>query len=681
MLMADNPITRHAEDTLGRSASASSFARHILSLDASEGAVVAVLGAWGSGKTSFVNLARADMVAAGVTVIDFNPWLVSGAEQLVNSFFAELVSQLKIKKTFEKIAETIQKYGEAFSGVSTVPVVGQYINIVLFLPRLMKLLSQKRDGEGITTLRDKVRTALGKLSAPIVVVLDDIDRLPSQEIRDVFKLVRLTASFPQIIYLLAFDRTQVEKALNDQGIPGRSYLEKIIQLAVDLPALSDDLLTSQITGAIDTALSGIQSPGPFDSDVWPDIFMEIVYPLVRNLRDVRRYAMALSGTLRDLDGQVSLVDVLALEAIRILLPDVFCLLQPSAHALTAISGLGISHVGEKPAPDIDMLIQAGSEHRDVVKAMIRRLFPAAEHLIGGSHYGAEWQAGWLRDRRVAHEAILSYYLQRTPDEKLRAFTDAERAWAVMGDRTRFEQYMQSLDPKELEGVVEALLAFEDMYTHEHVVPGAIVLLNLMSSIPERPLGMFDFDARIVVGRTVYRLLRQLGDPSSVEQAVRAILPELSSLSASLELLSMVGYRAGAGHKLVSESAAAGLEAVWRGQVRSASPQALIGENDLLRVLSRANEDSVPGEPDLHIPDVPELTLAILHAAKSEVRSQSMGNRAVRRSPRLAWDALIQIYGTEPQLKESIDHSRAIGSGHEELLSLVDKYLGGWRPEE
>ena len=63
---ADNPIRRQEDDVLGRAIVARSFARQVLSLDAREGIVVGVLGAWGYGKTSFINLARDEFDRAGV---------------------------------------------------------------------------------------------------------------------------------------------------------------------------------------------------------------------------------------------------------------------------------------------------------------------------------------------------------------------------------------------------------------------------------------------------------------------------------------------------------------------------------------------------------------------------------------------------------------------------------------
>jgi len=51
-IQGDNPINREEDDVLGRFTAAKHFARQVLTLDASNGLVVGVLGPWGSGKTS-----------------------------------------------------------------------------------------------------------------------------------------------------------------------------------------------------------------------------------------------------------------------------------------------------------------------------------------------------------------------------------------------------------------------------------------------------------------------------------------------------------------------------------------------------------------------------------------------------------------------------------------------------
>jgi hypothetical protein len=60
--------------------------------------------------------------------------------------------------------------------------------------------------------------------------------------------------------------------------------------------------------------------------------------------------------------------------------------------------------------------------------------------------------------------------------------------------------------------------------------------------------------------------------------------------------------------------------------------------------------------------------------------RSLDSRAVRRSPRLAWKHLVEVFGTEERFRSRIDRLKeASPKGEDELLNLLDKYLGGWRP--
>jgi len=487
VLTGDNPIRRVEDDTLGRGVVARSFAQQVLALDVREGVVVGVLGAWGSGKTSFVNLAREEFERAGVPILDFNPWMFSGAEQLVESFFVELAAQLKIRPGLAEVGRDLEDYGETFSGMAWLPLVGPWIERGRGATRILGKILQRRK-EGVGGRRAKLERALAVLTKPIAVVLDDIDRLSTPEIRDVFKLVRLTASFPHIIYIVAFDRLRVEKALAEQGVPGRDYLEKILQVAVDLPAIPSHVLNRQIFSAVDGALAAIETPGSLDEQAWPDIFMEIIRPLIRNMRDVRRYAAAIHGTAGALHGQITLADVLALEAVRVFLPDVFGRLHGAVDGLTTTSGLSTGGDPPQLKAQIAGLVEAAETHGDVVRAMIERLFPAAQRHVGGSHYGGDSKGRWLRERRVAHEDILRLYLERVAGEGLQAFTDAEQAWARMADCDALDVYLRSLDADRLQDVIASLEAYQDQFAPEHVVPGTIVLLNLLPDLPKRQRG-------------------------------------------------------------------------------------------------------------------------------------------------------------------------------------------------
>jgi 2-phospho-L-lactate guanylyltransferase (CobY/MobA/RfbA family) len=679
----DNPILHARDDVLGRGPIAKSFARQVLALDVSLGAVVGVLGKWGSGKTSFVNMARDDFRSAGSPVLDFNPWMFSGAEQLVESFFVELAAQLKLRPGLAEIGNDLADYGEAFAGMGWLPVVGPWIERGRGAAKVLGKYLRRRQ-EGTQESRKKLNDALAAIELPIIVVLDDIDRLSTNEIRDVFKLVRLTASFPNIVYVVAFDRERVEQALAEEGVPGRDYLEKILQVAIDLPAVPEQILSRQIFAALDAVIADAKNPGELDQGVWPDVFMEVIRPLVRNMRDVRRYQVAVRGTLDELEDRIALADLLAMEAVRVFLPDVFREIQLSVDALCTpserMAGAGLREAGQLKEA-IEKMVETGKDHEEVVRQLINRLFPFAERHIGGSYYSAEWLGRFLRDRRIAHESILRLYLERVAGEQLENFYDAENAWHRMDDKEGFEQYLRSLDPERQEDVIRALETYEDEYRPEHVVPGTIVLWNLVAELPDKPRGMFDFDARLTVGRVTYRLLRSLPNQDAIEKAVEEVLPQLATLSAKREVIFDVGYHEGAGHKLVSEEAAKRIEASWRAEVCVAAADALAREYDLVRVIYWSRQGLEDGEPITEMPDDPTVTLAALQSARTETRSQGMGTRAVRRTAVFAW-SLIDIYEDENTLIARIE---ALKSSEVEipndLAQLVEKYLGGWRPKD
>ena len=261
LMSGDNPIENVADDLIGRQSAARVIAEEIRTVDASKGCVIGIMGPWGSGKTSLVNLLRHELAKdPALPVLDFNPWMFSGTEQLVDSFFRELAAQLKVKNgRLEGIASQVEAYGDLLSPVGDALTIlgvlpfGGMIGRARNAAGALKNLQERRK-RSVTEQRKLLSDKLAELDRPIVVVLDDIDRLLTSEIRDIFRLVRLTASFPNIVYLVAFDRKRVEEALTETGVDGRAYLEKIVQIAFDIPILPQGVLLSQLGRALGDAL-------------------------------------------------------------------------------------------------------------------------------------------------------------------------------------------------------------------------------------------------------------------------------------------------------------------------------------------------------------------------------------------------------------------------------------------
>ena len=664
---ADNPIRNSEDDVLNRAGIAEDFARHVLDLDVREGSVVSVFGSWGSGKTSFVNLARPVFEQNDVPVLDFNPWLFSGTDQLVRRFLAELSAQMKEWNGPDQVVEAIVKYADALSEPASTlaDLLGGSAAKKIISALLNSVGKITHSSESIISLRKKIVDALKGSDKQMIVVIDDVDRLSGPEIREVFKLVRLAANFPNVIYVVPCDRLRVEQALAepDLGLSGRDYVEKIVQWCFDLPAVPRHLLAQQLTEAIENVVSDIENPGPFDEQVWLDVREDIVRPLVSNIRDVRRYAMAIRDTVSSLHGRVSLVDTLALDAVRLFLPDVFRLVPRATNALAAGDyDAGFTSVVQREnhyKERVDSLLEAAgtdSTKRDVVNAMIARLFPLGEsrqRMDNGNSDSSENDnpSAYLAGRRVAHVRVLRLYLERVVNPELLSYHNAEDALARMADPAVLDAFFRSLDQDRRPDVASNLLHLSNRFRQEHVVPGVVAMLNLLPDITE-PSGVSP------IRQVVLQLMCMLPNDASSESQIREMLDEVTSLSGKVMLVDLIALDDVGIPKVVSEVAAAKFQLTLRQEIRAKRIADLCNEVRLCDVLRFLKHTAASKEEPFRIDASPVLTFFILWSARGISTAGQLGTRVESRFLTLNWELLIQLFGGKEVVAARIDCLKA-----------------------
>ncbi|MGO2933728.1 KAP family P-loop NTPase fold protein [Microbacterium sp.] len=677
----DAPITSSDDDDLGRAPVAHDFAVSIRELDASQGLVVGILGPWGHGKSSFINLMREQFeTEPALTVIDFNPWMFSGSNQLVNFFFTEIGAELKVrsKSRFGKTADWLTQYAGILKPVSQfIPLPGAAAVGEAAAAALGGLSATTNADRSAKKVREEITKELTALALPIVVVIDDIDRLTTLEIREIFKLVRLTASFPNIIYVLAFDRERVEQALTEDGIPGRAYLEKIVQLSFDVPQAPEKLLRSQVFEELNRILAPVTN-ATLDDSRWIDVYWEVIDPLFSNMRDVTRYAISARSTIKSLGNEIDLVDLLAMEALRVFRPELVQQLSKLRSELTSTRDI-MGRKDERAQKAIAALLTKFPDDDDVIRALFSRVFPVALQYIENNHYGSDWLSTWRTAHRMAHIDFLNLYFDRVAPDELVAFRNSEQAFELLRDGAKLKEYLTGLNPEDLEPVIEGLTSYEAKFTTDMVVPASITLLNLIDAIPEKKQrGFFDIGRRdITVGRVILRLLRRVEDEAEREALVSQILDGIETYSSQLDFIHSMGYREGAGLKLVSEAFATQIQAEFVARLQGTPPSEPSREWDAWRIYDTLQTET--GEVPLKPSDDPVLLRAVLHSLKSTARSQSMGSRQVRSEDRLAWELLVQVFGSEAAVEEVVGSVRK-ALGDDEVLQLADKYLSGWRPE-
>lgn len=687
--VGDNPITIPDQDLLGRRHVAAALARDVRRADSSEGYVFGVVGPWGSGKTSLLYLMTSELaVEPSLTVITFNPWMFTGTEQLLEAFFHELSSQLRETKNakFQTIATTVDAYANLFSPITLVPWVGAWYERFLKTTKAAKQFSES-NRPSISAKRRELTKIMSELERPIVVTIDDIDRLSSGEIRDLFKLVRLTGNFPNIVYVLAFDRLRVEQALSESGLDGRVYLEKIVQHGVRLPEIPRADLASLLLTSLDEAISDLEELPFFDQNRWTDVFAEIVLPLIRNVRDIRRYVAAFGSAVRDVGQVINVTDLLALEAIKVFLPDRFDRLIQNRESLTTNVRQSDARLTAQISDLFDGLADNELAH-EVLTALINRVFPVASRHIGGGMFVDNFVSIWLHERRTVHPDIFSFYIERVEPDSLSDFIDAEKASDLLLDRGELESFLRRLRPERVENVVDAMTHFEKQFRTEHVVAGVSALLNVLADVPERERsGFFDLGTEVAFRGTIWRLLKVIESPIGAAPLVYEIFSNVASMSSKFLLVRMVGHREGTGHRTLNEEDAAVLEMRVVRQIADAGPTQLLEEWDLLTLLTTPVYWGLVQSPvvtDFSIATA-ALHRRIFEKARTNSRSNVVGNRAVRIQAELYWDALIKVYGDDAAIRRGLESASRtvgdVGDAFTETIALVEKYLGGWRPRE
>lgn len=669
-LLGDNPIQSSTEDVLDRDKLAKHFAETVLSLERKNGVVTSIFGPWGTGKTSFANLAIKQLEYQ-CDVLEFNPWLFSGTKQLVRSFFAEISTQMASKKevgSLVKIGRLFRKYGMLASdaiNLISVCFFGVSLQLQTFRSRASK--NQLRNSRKQLEIDLQART-----NRPIVIVIDDIDRLPASEIRDIFQLVRLTASFPNFIYIVICDRTQVEKALEESGISGRVYLEKIVQFPFDMPETSKAQINEQASITIENILSASALPSLSGGFIWLDVYHYIILPLIRNMRDVRRYAIAIQQALINFDQEIERIDILALEAIRLFMPNVFKLLPEAIDILTIppsdqYSRRQIENIQAKanealdkqtlPNERIKQLIEAGGEsQKKVVQSMLRYLFPAtANHMSQPSNFGFPEQLSvddgskQLKNRRVAHESILRLYLEQAKDPGLLAYNDATQARQAMENEAVFENFWRQKDPHRWLSIIFNLEELEDEFLPQYVIPGVTGLLNLLPNMPTRSQHPYHIN-QIAISRVVLRLFRKLQNVNAADASTRKILMNVSTLSSRMALVQLVGHKKDIGNKIVSETAADEFEKFLCDQIHSAHSNEIAEERDPASLIWFAKFDCDVKGHSYMIENSIKLTYALLRSLQTRALLSSVDSKHVRlQEPKIDWDTLSRLCGGKATL--------------------------------
>jgi predicted KAP-like P-loop ATPase len=399
-LGSDAPKANPAHDAFGYAPFSKRIADAVQKTSSPYGLVMAVHGVWGSGKSTLLYFIKYYLMefpeGERPIVIDFNPWWFRDREDLAAQFLA------LFRKKLVGESEDIRKIGDLLADYSG--AIGKAISLSYGYPWLDKpiqfiLKRFKRTSKDVPTLKAELSKLLGRTGQRFVFVIDDIDRLAPDEIRELFKVVKALADFPNVIYLLSFDRKVVADALNiSLGVDGEAYIEKIVQVPFSLPAVDPIRLRQMLFQELDKILEAYPLKN-FDQTYWSNVYFEGLDHYIKKPRDIVRVINSLSILYPAVVGEINPVDFIALEFLRVFEPEVHGLIWMNKGLFTGLNAASHQQdLGPEKAFHGAWLDKVPESRRSNVKNLVKRLFPRLESIWGNTFYSST--SNWRREMRV-----------------------------------------------------------------------------------------------------------------------------------------------------------------------------------------------------------------------------------------------------------------------------------------
>jgi predicted KAP-like P-loop ATPase/uncharacterized membrane protein len=574
---ADRPVERPEDDKLGRKAFAQRVARELRAWHQKDSLVISINGDWGSGKTTLANLilfyAEEQAASSGEkkpTVVKFNPWQWSGQDKLLQAFFDEIGAAFRHNKVGdEALAKRLARFweglkvitlaggeiatrlrealvaaaallaggsgvlsaftanptGKAILGWTGAGLLGVSAVCALYAPLAEKLAAifewKTKKVPSLEEVRRSLQHELEKLKAPLIVVVDDLDRLTKDEVRLMVQLVKANADFPNLVYLLLCQKDVLVKALGEiTSENGQDFLKKIVQVELEVPVAPEHELRSFFHEQTTPVLQRAEMR--WEKERWDEVFEEGVWRYFRTPRDIKRFRGVLefyfeahveAGVL-----EVNPIDLILLETLRMFDPDAY---EAVGRAFQKQRNFFLESLfNEKDPKDrLTIGIKELLNRKDLtpaeqerLKIVLYALFPQAQD---GFSMSDRTEQDWERNLRLCHPKLFRRYFQigGDPGDISAAFI-ASLLKADNDTATIRGLLKQAFDSKPFTALMDRLRAVVRDVPQPTIEPLLIALFDLSDSLPEITPDILLPDAELQLAHFAAQLLRQINDDSA-----------------------------------------------------------------------------------------------------------------------------------------------------------------------
>lgn len=417
-ILKEIPITKIENDKLNRVKYVKKLASKICNYKNEESLVIGLSGEWGSGKTSML-----EMIITMINknpnnnfiLINFNPWYFSNQNELLSEFFNTIIIELSKNKNItdkiknKELINSIIKYSSYLinniSSKFSIKEKKGIKNFIKMIPRLHKDVNNAVEiynslDENLIDLKENINNYIKKNNIKILFIIDDIDRLSDIETEQIFKLVKLVADFKNTIYLLAYDKKIVSKSLDKtQHDKGYEYLEKIVQIPLDIPKINVEDLKFILFNELKQIIPKLNEQEFINS------YYKGLNKFFNNIRDIIRYCNLLNFNLDNIVNEVNHDDFMKITALQLFAPEAFHEIYNKKKSIFKLENKTIEE--KKQLIDIITTSIKKPELKKPVSSIMSSLFPQFDKVV----YGGEFHRGWEADLNICNSRHFDKYFE------------------------------------------------------------------------------------------------------------------------------------------------------------------------------------------------------------------------------------------------------------------------------
>jgi hypothetical protein len=247
----DNPIETSDEDLLGFIPYVSLVKSAMLSAQKLP-LCVGIFGAWGTGKTSFMQLLKQAVEAEQkIKTVWFNPWKYDKKEDLWHALIQTVIDTMYPDSSLRDSQEPLHQIGWRLIRSATWLAVKK-----ISTAATINILKEEDLDELMSSLAEHDKKYIGHINSfeqdfkelvtaytqggKLVIFIDDLDRCLPENAITILESLKLFIGDANCIFVLGMDHTIIQDGIDQRydgklSISGRDYLDKIIQIPFYLP--------------------------------------------------------------------------------------------------------------------------------------------------------------------------------------------------------------------------------------------------------------------------------------------------------------------------------------------------------------------------------------------------------------------------------------------------------------